>query len=321
MVRHSSDWRTLLWSFVLFPAVGFAPYVEPRVIPWILPVSLYFGFCAGVFTHNQNHCPMFKSRRLNALYAAYLSIFYGFPTFAWIPTHNQNHHKYVNKAGDATITWRYSKKNTWLVASTYYFVSASWQGKLLNEYVEKARTTNRPLYRQVIAQRVTVFGGQAALLALGVVLYGWKGLLVWAFGFGISALFATWAMIFINYIQHVHCDPWSEHNHSRNFVSKLGNWLVFNNGYHTAHHQSAGLHWSKLPEAHAKVAHLIDPELNQASIFGFCLKAYLLGIFSEQYRTKQIGRAPYDPPDGSAVKLETAAVPVVEAGVNASMVA
>jgi fatty acid desaturase len=321
MLRHNSDWRTLLWSFGFFPAVGFAPYFEPRVIPWILPLSLYFGFCAGVFTHNQNHCPMFKSRRLNTFYAAYLSIFYGFPTFAWIPTHNQNHHKYVNKAGDATITWRYSKKNTWLVASTYYFVSASWQGKLLNEYVEKARTTNRPLYRQVIAQRVTVFGGQAALLALGVVLYGWKGLLVWAFGFGISALFATWAMIFINYIQHVHCDPWSEHNHSRNFVSKLGNWLVFNNGYHTAHHQSAGLHWSKLPEAHAKVAHLIDPELNQASIFGFCLKAYLFGIFSEQYRTKQIGRAPYDPPDGSAVKLETAAVPVVEAGVNASMVA
>jgi fatty acid desaturase len=192
---------------------------------------------------------------------------------------------------------------------------------VLSDYVEKAKATNRPLYRQIVTQQVTVFGGQAVLLALGVALYGWKGLLVWAFGFGISAVFATWAMIFINYIQHVHCDPWSEFNHSRNFVSKLGNWLVFNNGYHTVHHESAGLHWSKLAEAHAKVAHLIHPELNQSSIFGYCLKAYLLGIFSQRYRTKQIGRAPYDPPDGSAVKLETAAVPVVEAGVNASMVA
>jgi len=319
MLRHRSDWRTILWAFVFFPAVGFAPYVEPRVIPWILPLSLYFGFCAGVFTHNQNHCPMFKSRRANAFYASYLSIFYGFPTFAWIPTHNQNHHKYVNKAGDATITWRYSRENTWLVASTYYFVSASWQGKVLAEYVDKARATNRPLYRQIIAQRATVFGGQIVLLALGVAVYGWRGVLVWAFGFGFSALFATWAMIFINFIQHVHCDPWSENDHSRNFVSKLGNWLVFNNGYHTAHHHSAGLHWSKLPDAHAKIAHLIHPELNQSSIFGFCLKAYLLGAFSERYRTKQIGRALYDPPDGSLVKLETAAVAPVEAGVNASM--
>jgi beta-carotene hydroxylase len=320
MLRHRSDWRTALWAFVFFPAVGLAPYVEPRVVPWLLPLSLYFGFCAGVFSHNQNHCPMFKSRRANAIYAAWLSVFYGFPTFAWIPTHNLNHHKYVNKAGDATITWRYSKKNTWLVASTYYFVSAYWQAQPVDEYIRKARESNPRLYRQIIVQYVTVFGGHAALLALALVLRGpLMGLLVYAFGFLIPAIFAAWSMIFINYIQHVHTDPWSEHNHSRTFVSKLANWFVFNNGYHTAHHESAGLHWSKLPEAHAKIAHLIDPELKQQSIFGFCLRAYLLGAFSERFRTRQVGRAPYDPPGGGELELETASVSAVEAGVNASM--
>jgi fatty acid desaturase len=147
----------------------------------------------------------------------------------------------------------------------------------------------------------------------------WQGPLLYACGFLIPALFATWSMIFINYIQHVHTDPWSEHNHSRNFVGKFGNWVVFNNGLHAAHHESAGLHWSKLPAAHAKIAHLIHPELNQHSIFHFCIKAYLLGIFSERFRTKQVGRAPYDPPGGGEVKLETAAVAAVEAGINASM--
>jgi hypothetical protein len=117
----------------------------------------------------------------------------------------------------------------------------------------------------------------------------------------------------------VHTDPWSEHNHSRNFCSLLGNWLVFNNGYHAAHHESAGLHWSKLPEAHDKIAHLIHPDLNQGSIFGFCFRSYVLGMVSEKYRTRQVGRAPYDPPDGSVVRLETASVNAVEAGVNASM--
>jgi fatty acid desaturase len=117
----------------------------------------------------------------------------------------------------------------------------------------------------------------------------------------------------------VHTDPWSEHNHSRTFVGKSSNWLVFNNGFHTAHHESAGLHWSKLPEAHAKIAHLIHPDLKQASIFGYCIRAYLLGIFSERFRTKQVGRPPYEPPDGGEVKLVTASVSAVEAGVNASM--
>jgi beta-carotene hydroxylase len=320
MLRHSSDWRTALWAFVFFPAVGLAPYMEPRLIPWLLPVTLYFGFCAGVFSHNQNHCPMFRSRRANAAYAAWLSVFYGFPTFAWIPTHNLNHHKFVNKAGDATITWRYSKKNTWLVASTYYFVSAYWQKQPVDEYIRKARESNRRLFRQIIVQYVTVFGGHIALLALAIALRGpARGVLVYAFGFLIPAVFAAWSMIFINYIQHVHTDPWSEHNHSRTFVSKFANWFVFNNGYHTAHHESAGLHWSKLPEAHAKIAHLIHPDLRQHSIFGFCLRAYLLGAFSERFRTQQVGRAPYDPPGGGKLQLETAAVSAVEAGVNASM--
>jgi len=320
MLRYRSDWRTVLWAFVFFPALGFAPYVEPRVVPWLLPLSLYFGFCAGVFSHNQNHCPTFKSRRMNAFYAAWLSVFYGFPTFAWIPTHNLNHHKYVNKAGDATITWRYSKKNTWLVASTYFFVSAYWQKDPIDEYIRKARRDNPRLFRQILMQYATLVGAHGALLALAVALRGAKtGALVYGFGFFVPALFASWSMIFINYIQHVHCDPWSEHDHSRNFVSKLGNWLVFNNGYHTAHHESAGLHWSKLPEAHAKIAHLIHPDLNQSSIFGYCLKAYLLGALSDRFRTKQVGRAPYDPPGGGEVRLETAAVAAVEAGVNASM--
>jgi len=286
----------------------------------LVPLSLYLGFCAGVFSHNQNHCPTFKSRRLNAFYQAWLSVFYGFPTFAWIPTHNLNHHKYVNKAGDATITWRYSKKNTWLVASTYYFVSAYWQSGPIKEYIAKAKAQNPALYRQILGQYATLVGAQASLLALGIALRGVRtGILVWVFGFAIPAFFANWSMIFINYIQHVHTDPWSEHNHSRNFVSKLQNWFVFNNGLHGAHHESAGMHWSKLPEAHAKIAHLIDPALNENGIVEYCLRAYLLGAVSERFRTKQVGRAPYDPPDGGELSLETAPVAAVEAGVNASM--
>jgi len=319
-LRNPADYRTLIWAFIFFPAAAFAPYVNPHVMGWMLPLSLYAGFCSGVFSHNQNHCPTFEGKRANTFYAAWLSVFYGYPTFAWIPTHNLNHHKLVNKAGDATITWRYSKKNTWIIASSYFFVSAYWQAAPMNEFIRKAKASNPRLYRQIVTQYTTVAVAHAALIALGIALYGWKlGPLVWLSGFGASAAMGLWGMIFINYIQHVHCDPWSKYNHSRNFVSKLGNFLVFNNGYHTVHHQSAAAHWSTLPALHAKIADKIDPALNQASIFGFCLKAYLLGIFSEKYRTKQIGRAAWDPPGGGRVEITTDAVEAVEAGVNASI--
>jgi beta-carotene hydroxylase len=318
LLRNPADRRTMVWAFGLFPAAAAAHYEWPWLSGWLLPLGLYIGFCSGVFSHNHNHCPTFATRPWNVFYAAWVSFFYGYPTFAWIPTHNQNHHKYINRPGDATITWRYSKKHNWTIASTYFFVSAYWQSEPLKEFIRKARATNRPLFRQIVTQYSVVGGGHALMFALAVWLHGWGlGTIVYLCAFGIPAGFALWSMIFINYIQHVHCDPWSKFNHSRNFVSRSANWLVFNNGFHTAHHAQAGLHWSKLAEAHALIAHEIDPELKQPSILWFSAKNYILGIFFPSLRTRQIGRAAYDVP--GELDLSTASVEATDAGVNASI--
>jgi fatty acid desaturase len=308
----------MVWAFGLFPIAAAAHYVWPWLSGWLLPLGLYIGFCAGVFSHNHNHCPTFVSRRANVFYAAWISFFYGYPTFAWIPTHNQNHHKYINRPGDATITWRYSKKHTWLVASTYFFVSAYWQSEPLKEFIRKARQGNRPLFWLIVGQYSLVAAGHLACLALAIWLHGWGlGTIVYLCALGIPAGFALWSMIFINYIQHVHCDPWSKHNHSRNFVSPNANWLVFNNGFHTAHHEQPGAHWSKLAELHAKIDEHIDPELKQPSILWFCAKNYILGPIFPSLRTKQVGRSAYDVP--GQLDLATASVEATEAGVNANI--
>jgi fatty acid desaturase len=129
-------------------------------------------------------------------------------------------------------------------------------------------------------------------LAIG--LHGWRlGPLVYLGTFGASSAMGLWGMSFINFIQHVHCDPWSAHNHSRNFISRFGNWLAFNNGFHTVHHDHPGAHWSHLPELHAGIVHLIHPELRQSSILGFCLRSYALGAIFPRFRTRQIGRPAY----------------------------
>jgi fatty acid desaturase len=322
MLRYRSDIRTLLWAFVLFPATALVQYARPELAGWMLPIGLYFGFCAGVLSHNQNHCPTFTTKRMNAFYAAWLSAFYGYPTFAWIPTHNLNHHRFVNRAGDATITWRYSKRNIWTVAWTYFFVSAYWQAEPIKQYIRMARERQPDLFRRIVGQYLTVGLAHAGLLALAIALHGPKlGVWVYFCAFFVPATFALWSMMFINYIQHVDCDPWSKHNHSRNFVGKLGNWLVFNNGLHTVHHENAGMHWSLARAAHEKIEDLIDPELRQTSIIWFSIKSYLLGILLPRFRTKQVGRAAYDPPSGAArsIKTSTEEVAAVDAGTNEAM--
>ncbi len=296
-LRYRADWRTLLWAFALMPIACLASYAMPRLAFCFLPINLYVGFCAGVFAHNHNHCPTFTRRSLNTFFSAWISVFYGYPTFAWIPTHNMGHHKYVNRPGDSQITWRCSKKNNALVAATYFFVSSYWQAPQIREFVARAKQGNRPLHRQVLAQRLTVAGGHATLFALAVLAHDWeRGAVVYLCSFGAAAATGLWGLTFINFIQHVHCDPWSEYDHSRNFVSKVGNFLVFNNGFHTAHHMSPGIHWSALPAAHAEIEHLVHPDLKQQSIFGFCWRSYVLGAIHERFRTRQIGRAAYDVP-------------------------
>jgi beta-carotene hydroxylase len=122
-----------------------------------------------------------------------------------------------------------------------------------------------------------------------------------------------------NYIQHVHTDPWSAHNHSRSFTGKAINFFLFNNGLHAAHHEHAGAHWSKLRELHAQIDAEIHPELKSRSFFWFCFRVYALALVMPRFGTRQIGRAPFDSPSGDAGPPKTADVDAVESGVNAVM--
>ena len=318
-LRYPSDRRTLAWA-VAMPVVALIPYLRPELAVWLCPLSCYLALSAGVIAHNHNHTPTFRDRKLNGIFGNWLSVFYGYPTFAWVPTHNLNHHKFVNKAGDATITWRHTNKHNALVAATYFFVSSWYQSEPIRDYIQKAKEKNPELYRTIVGQYVFFVGTHLSLFALAIALHGWRvGFLVWSMMFLLPALFALWTIMLFNYIQHVHTDPWSDHDHSRSFVSPALNFLLFNNGLHSAHHEMAGAHWSTLPELHAKLRPLIDPRLNESSFWAFCLKNYLLSPVFPSLGTKQLGRAPFDDPAASIVTAPvTAEVDAFESGVNAA---
>jgi fatty acid desaturase len=284
-----------------------------------VPLSCYLALSAGVIAHNHNHTPTFRDRKLNGAFGNWLSIFYGYPTFAWVPTHNLNHHKFVNKAGDATITWRHTNKHNALVAATYFFVSSWYQSEPIRTTSTRRRRGTRSSTAPSSAStssssertwrcsrwpsRCTAGGWDS-----------WCGSLM----FLIPAFFALWTIMLFNYIQHVHTDPWSEHDHSRSFVGRVLNFLLFNNGLHSAHHEMAGAHWSTLPALHAKLRPLIDPRLNEPSFWMFCLKNYLLAPFFPSLGTKQLA-APRSTFRGSTPPAPvTAEVDAFESGVNAA---
>lgn len=293
--RRREDYRTLLWVFILAPALIALQFTHPAWGSWLLPLSCYFAIAAGVIAHNHMHRPTLRSKWANEIFSAWISILYGYPVFAWLPTHNLNHHKLVNRRGDATITWRYTNRHNLWVASTYFFVSAYFQSSWIKAYIREAKYTKPAVFRRILAQYVVVISAHAGALVLGIHFYGLKkGALVWACALGVPAFSALWTIMLFNYCQHVHTDPWSAHNHSRNFEGRLLNFLLFGNGFHTVHHEQASLHWADAAQAHARVRPEIDPRLCEPSMFAFFARQYLLAPFWPELGTVQIGRAPFE---------------------------
>ena len=109
---------------------------------------------------------------------------------------------------------------------------------------------------------------------------------------GLPAALSPSFMMFTNYLQHVGCHPGAEHEHSRNFVNPWFNWLVFDNGYHTVHHDRPGLHWSRLRAAHRARAWAIEPPLNRDSPLAYCWFEYVLGRLGRDENRRKESQAP-----------------------------
>ncbi len=277
MLNNNWDLKTLLWM-VAATGLFFYLWNSPE-FSWLLyGVYIYFSIAFSVFAHNHNHLPVWKNKFINQLHSCWITLFYGFPTFAWIPTHNKNHHRHNNKDPDYTKTYMSSERNNILTLLIYPKLSGRAQLKPVIDYYKAAyKKPSKKFFYYYTMQIVCLVSWVVVAL-----IFNWKKALVYVV---IPQQVSVNVVLLFNYIQHVHADEESEFNHSRNIVGKMLNFFLFNNGYHTVHHMQPGLHWSTTPAAHKKVAHLIDPKLQELSMMWYFFRIYFLGIFLKSCRT------------------------------------
>lgn len=278
MLRNSADLKTVL--YMVITTTLFVVLWSLDEFSWPLyVVFLFLSVAVTVIAHNHNHLPIWRKKELNTLTDYWLTVFYGFPAFAWIPTHNLNHHALNNKEGDYTITYRLTEHNHLLMLLFYPMMSSYYQQKPIRDYLSLLRRTDRSKYWLSISQYAVLI----LWVAVGFVM-DWEKALLYII---LPQQFGLFSVLIFNYVQHVHADEESRWNHSRNFVGFL-NALLFNNGYHTVHHEKAGLHWSKTPEAHAQIAKNIDPRLIERSFWWYIFRVYFLGAIIPSCRTKSM---------------------------------
>ena len=278
LLRFKEDRRTLAYMaittivFVLqWTLIGFQPLLYVGY--------LFLSVAVTVIAHNHNHLPIFRKPLLNIFTEYWLTVFYGFPSFAWIPTHNMNHHRLNNQEGDYTITYRITENNTLLMLLLYPTMSSYYQQKPIREYLRNMWNGDRKKWALAAGQYLVLFVWIGAFLILD-----WRKALLYVI---VPQQIGLFAVLVFNYVQHVHADEMSLWNHSRNFTGWL-NAILFNNGYHTVHHEKAGSHWSKAPELHTAVAEKIDPALIERSFWWFILRSYFLAPFIPKFRTKSM---------------------------------
>jgi len=244
------------------------------VHPVLYPITLFMFFTTAVISHNHNHLGIWRSKALNLLNSYVISLFYGHPAVAWVPTHNQVHHKLNNKPGDSSQSPKWFRGNHLAALLVYPVLTNLAQTRDINAFLKGLWKRDRPAFYAAASEYVVFFGTMVALL-----LVDWRRTLLFLF---IPQQVALFSIQVVNYLQHIETDAYSDWNHSRNFVSRSLNLLLFNNGYHTVHHLKPGVHWSELPRLHDEHRARIHPSLLQESWLRYVGYTYFLRPFTQQ---------------------------------------
>jgi len=284
MLRFKADIRSICFMIFTTALLVFL-WQWGAELNWMLWIPIYIvqlimAVTVSVMTHNHKHLPMWTNKFMNIMTDNWLTMFYGFPVFSWEPTHMNNHHAHINTEEDYTRTYRYTEKNNLFTLLTYPSISSRFQMGPVIDFFKNRRKVNKQKFYFDALQIVCLVVFVAIVLILD-----WRKAVVYVI---LPQQFSLFSVLIFNYVQHVHADEETKYNNSRNFTGPILNFILINNGFHTAHHVSPGVHWSKLKEKHYKLADKIDPSLNEYSFTWFLFRTYILSIFIPKFRSKSM---------------------------------
>jgi fatty acid desaturase len=278
LLRHAADRRSLALAGAHFALVAMGLLLSPRGAAAVALVAVlaYSSFMQLISGHNAMHSPVFRDRGLNRAWQAVLSLTFSYPVSAFVPVHNLSHHMHLQTPKDVLRTTEVRHRSNLLNLLHHVLLSTIHIHVLNFAYLRSMRRRRAAWFAQVRGEIVAVVAYAAAIIAITP-----GGFLTFVL---VPALLGQCMIIGLGYLQHDGCDEEDEVNHSRNFLGRALNWLIFDNGYHSIHHMKPGLHWSRLKEAHARlVAPRIHPALDQRSILAYMWRAYFAPGVRERF--------------------------------------
>lgn len=213
----------------------------------IIPKS---QICA--WNHHHQHAPTFRSTPLNRILEFFYALHTGVTTNLWVLHHVHGHHNnYLDQTRDES---RWTRKDGSQMGEFEYSViitaTAYYRGfKVGQKFPREQRAF-------LIFSTLTLI-----ILALLIAYRPLPALLIFVLPMIMGLFLTAWA----TYEHHAGLNTDDQYKASFNNLNRWYNLFTGNLGYHTAHHYNGGLHWSKLPQLHDKIAHNIPDELLRKS--------------------------------------------------------
>ncbi len=256
MFRNAAD-RIPVFIVLVFSAIDFVVYFLVNNLWWLAAYALLMIVPRSVicaWNHHHQHTRTFRSEPLNRLLEFFYALHTGVTTNLWLLHHVLGHHKNFLDQDRDESAWQRPDGTTMGVLQYTLTVAgtAYYRGYLVGR--KYPRIQRDFLLYSMLTLAAVVFLCWFRLL---------PALLVFVLPMIISVLFTAW----VTYDHHSGLDTEDEFKASYNNTNRIFNLLTGNLGYHTAHHYRQGLHWSKLPELHESIKHLIPPRLMRDARF------------------------------------------------------
>ncbi|WP_415885308.1 fatty acid desaturase [Neptuniibacter sp. QD37_6] len=235
-------------DFVLYFTVSDPIALTLYYLLMIIPKGV---ICA--WNHHHQHLFTFRNNVLNRVLEFVYALHTGVTTHLWRLHHVLGHHlNFLDQEKDES---RWKRKDGKQMGAIEYTLNVA-----LTAYSRGYQVGKK--HPKQLSTFLTYTAITFAIVAVLVWYNPVAGLLLFVLPMITSLLFTS----YVTYEHHSGLDTDNEFEASYNNLNPLFNRLTGNLGYHTAHHHKQGVHWSRLPELHAKIEHQIPENLYRKSI-------------------------------------------------------
>jgi fatty acid desaturase len=241
MFRFAAD-RTPVFLVLMLSTIDFIAYFRIDSTAWLAAYALVMLIPKGLicaWNHHHQHTLTFHAKPLNRLLEFFYALHTGVTTNLWVLHHVLGHHRnFLDQSRDESAWQRADGSTMGVIEYTLTIAgTAYYRGYKVGRKFPRVQ-------RDFLIYSVLTLAGVALLCWYRLT----PALIVFVGPMVISLLFTAW----VTYDHHSGLDAEDPFEASYNNANRIFNLLTGNLGYHTAHHYRQGLHWSKLPELHAK---------------------------------------------------------------------